>query len=319
MELILHGGYCMRRPSRFTLALAVFCFVTLRCSHAQIPLPASPPSISGTSAALVARGEFIVRNAAVCGGCHSASEHDPDGPLSGGREFHDWRIGTARASNLTPDNETGLGTWSEAEIVRALRNGQSKDGRLLAPVMPYEWLHEMSDDDAFAVAHYLKSLPPVRNEVIQSPSILFKFGKLFLGPKPGQSITAPAPGATAEYGGYLSQHVALCAECHTPRGGIRSTADLNRLFAGVANPPKGFPASPSNLTPDPTGIAKWSEADFIQTIRTGVNPSGDQLHPFMPWHQNRRMSDDDLKAIYRFLRTVPPVHNEVPHRHEPTA
>jgi mono/diheme cytochrome c family protein len=307
----------MRHEKRSTLVLAVFALMTWNCGHGQIPLPAAPAGISGDAAALNARGEFIVRNAAVCGGCHSASERDPDGVLSGGREFRDWRIGVARASNLTPDNETGLGAWSDAEIVRALRNGQDKDGRLLAPVMPYEWFHEMSDDDAFAVARYLKSLPPVRNQVTQSPSIWFKLGKLVLGPKPAQSIAAPPRGATAEYGSYLSQHVGLCAECHTPRGGIRSAPDKSRLFAGMANPPKGFPANPSNLTPDPTGIAKWSEGDFLQTLRTGVDPSGVHLNPFMPWQQNRRMADDDLRAIYRFLRTVPAIHNEVPRQPAP--
>src|SRR5439155_4750030 len=151
-------------------------------------------------------------------------------------------------SNLTPDNATGLGTWSEAEIVRALRNGQHKDGRLLAPVMPYEWLHEMSDDDAFAVARYLKSLSPVSHEVTQSPNIWFKLGKLILGPKPARSITAPPRGATAEYGSYLSQHAGLCADCHTPRTGIRSTPDKSRLFGGMTNSPKSFPANPANLT-----------------------------------------------------------------------
>ena len=294
----------MRRAFFAALVIAV-----AGCSHSQIPLPTPPPASSSGS---VARGEYIVRNVAVCGGCHGASERDPDSPLSGGREFRDWRIGIARASNLTPDNDTGLGTWSEAEIVRAIRNGQRKDGRLLAPVMPYEWFHEMSDDDAFAVAHYLKSLPPVRNAVMQSPSIAFKIGKLFLGPQPAISATAPPRAATAEYGSYLSQHVGLCAECHTPRGGIRSTPDKSRLFAGMAKPPKGFPANPSNLTPDATGIAKWSEGDFLQTIHSGVTPDGDHLHPFMPWRQNRRMTDDDLRAIYRFLRTVPPIHNVVP-------
>src|SRR5213592_2249103 len=152
--------------------ISLLAFLILSCSHTQIPLPAMPRAERIDPG----RGEYIVRNVAVCGQCHSADERDPDGALSGGREFHDWRIGTARASNLTPDNATGLGTWSEAEIVRALRNGQRKDGRLLAPVMPYEWLHEMSDDDAFAVAHYLKSLPPVHNAVAQSPSIFFKIG-----------------------------------------------------------------------------------------------------------------------------------------------
>src|SRR5436190_15777454 len=262
----------MRRNYTSTL-LTALVLTTISCGHSQVPLPAGPPAMASDSAA---RGEYIVRNVAVCGGCHSASERDPDGPLSGGREFRDWRIGVARASNLTPDNDTGLGTWSEAEIVRALRNGQRKDGRLLAPVMPYEWLHEMSDDDAFAVARYLKSLPPVRNEVRQSPNFVFKLGKiLFLRPLPAMSVTAPPSGPTAEYGRYLSQHAALCAECHTPRAGIRSEPDTSRLFAGMPHPPKDFPANPSNLTPDPlTGIGKWTEGVFLQTIRRGVNPEG---------------------------------------------
>jgi len=293
---------------------AVACvLMTLSCRHTQIPLPSERPVRSDTTV-LTARGEYIVRNVAVCGGCHAADpKHDVDEPLSGGTEFQDWRIGTSRAANLTSDAETGLGTWSEAEIARALRNGQRKDGRLLAPIMPYEWFHEMSDDDAFAVARYLKSLPPVRHEVKQSPNFVFKLGKIFLVPKPAISVSAPPRGATAEYGGYLAQHVGLCADCHTPRGGLMAKPDKSRLFAGTAHPPKDFPANPSNLTPDPaTGIGQWTETDFVQTLRTGVNPKGVSLHAFMPWRQIRRMSDDDLRAIYRYLRTVPPIHNEVP-------
>src|SRR5437868_2407291 len=142
--------------------------IVFGCSHTQVPLPALPPV--NDDAALVARGEYLVRSVAVCGGCHSApgEKRDPDGPLSGGEEFRNWRIGVARASNLTPDSQTGLGNWTDAEIVRALRNGVRKDGRLLAPVMPYEWLHEMSDADALAVARYLKSVPPVSNHVNQN-------------------------------------------------------------------------------------------------------------------------------------------------------
>jgi mono/diheme cytochrome c family protein len=294
-------------------ALTVCMLTTLSCRHAQIPLPSLPKPVASDAA----RGEYIVRNVAVCGGCHAADpQHDVDGPLSGGTEFRDWRIGTARASNLTSDAATGLGTWSEAEIVRALRNGQRKDGRLLAPVMPYEWFHEMSDDDAFAVARYLKTLSPVRNEVRQSPNFVFKLGKLlFLAPKAPISASAPPRDATSEYGGYLAQHVGLCADCHTPRSGLLAAPDKSRLFAGVAHPPKDFPANPSNLTPDTaTGIGKWSETDFLQTLRTGVIPDGATLHPFMPWRQIRRMSDDDLRAMYRYMRTLPPIRNEVPRR-----
>ena len=296
-------------------ALIVCVLTVLRCGHTQIPLPAAPAAIRSDATALTARGESIVRNVAVCGQCHAADpKRDVDGPLSGGMEFRNWRIGTSRAANLTSDAATGLGTWSEAEIVRALRNGQRKDGRLLAPVMPYEWFHEMSDDDAFAVASYLKSLPPVQHQVMQNPNFVFKLGKLFLlRPKPPISTSAPPRAATTEYGGYLIQHVGLCAECHTPRGGLLAEPDKSRLFAGVAHPPKDFPANPSNITPDSaTGIGTWSEADFLQTLRTGVNPAGASLHPFMPWPELRRMSDDDLRSMYRYLRSVPPIGNQVP-------
>lgn len=300
----------IRRHAIASILLAS-ALTTLGCRHTQVTLP-SPPSAQSDSGVSAERGESIVRNVAVCGGCHSADSKNADGPLSGGREFRDWRIGTARASNLTSDPETGLGTWSEAEIVRALRNGQRKDGRLLVPVMPYEWFHEMSDDDAFSVARYLKSLPPVRNKVMQNPNLIFNLGKLlFLAPKQAMSVSAPPAAATAQYGGYLAQHVGLCADCHTPRTGLRAEPDRSRVFAGMAHPPKDFPAKPSNITPDEaTGIGQWSEEDFLRTTRTGVNPAGKSLNPFMPWQELRRMSDDDLRALYRYLRTTPPIRND---------
>ncbi len=290
--------------------------VTGACHHGPTALPILAPATGIDNTQLVARGEYIVRTTASCGGCHGAEHGKPEGPLSGGSEFKDWRLGTARAANLTPDSATGLGAWSDAEIVRAIRTGVARDGRLLAPVMPYEWLNGMSDEDALAVARYLKSLAPVRHEVKQSPNLMFKIGKvLFIGPKSDAPRSAPRRAATPEYGGYLAQHAALCAECHTPRGGLSDTPDKSRLFAGDAHPPKDFPANPSNLTPDSTtGIGRWSEEEFARTIRTGVNPQGDSLSAFMPWHDNRHMTDDDLRAIYRYLRSLPPIHNDVPRR-----
>ncbi len=284
------------------------------CHRTSILIPPSAAALGDTTG-LVARGEYIVRNVAGCGSCHNVG-HSIDGVLSGGAEFKDWRLGTIRSANLTPDPATGLGTWSDAEIVRAIRTGERKDGRLLAPVMPYVWFHELSDVDAFAVARYLKSLPSVVREVKQSPGIVFKLGRAtFLGPEPSATETAPARGPTVAYGEYLAQHVAMCGECHTPRSGLQGAADRSRLFAGEKNPPKDFPANPSNLTPDSgTGLGRWSEADFLVALRTGVTPRGDSINPFMPWRSIRRMTDDDLRAIYRYLRTVPPIRNEVPRR-----
>lgn len=303
-----------RIAMRFRSTSAIFLALTLSigCRTASVPVPQLAATEGDAE-----RGEYIVRNVAVCGHCHAADpKRDVDGPLSGGMEFKNWRLGTARASNLTSDPDTGLGRWTAGEIVRALRNGQDDEGRLLAPVMPYEWFHEMGDADALAVAEYLKRQPPVRNDVKQSPNFIFKIGKaLFLRPKPAISASAPPRGATAEYGEYLAQHVGLCGDCHTPRGGIRSAPDRSRLFAGMAKPPEGFPANPSNLTPDTaTGIGSWSEDDFVKTIRTGTRPDGTKLHPFMPWKENARMTDDDLRAIYRYLRTLPAIQNAVPRR-----
>jgi mono/diheme cytochrome c family protein len=174
----------------------------------------------------------------------------------------------------------------------------------------------MSDEDALAVSRYLKTLPAVRNQVNQNPNFLFKLGKVFfLRPKKAVSAAAPPRAATAEYGGYLARHVGLCADCHTPRGRVFAKPDKSRLFAGNARPPKGFPANPSNLTPDPaTGIGSWSEEDFLRTIRTGVDPAGQTLHSFMPWEQTRRMSDEDLRAIYLYLRSLRAIRHEVPRR-----
>lgn len=293
---------------RFRDAAIASClaFLLLSCGHTRVPLPTLAAAASGDSS--VARGEYLVRSVSVCGHCHAADRKDADGPLSGGIEFKDWRIGTARGSNLTPDPETGLGNWSEAEIVRAIRNGQHRDGRLLAPVMPYEWFHEMPDADALAIARYLKSLPPVRNAVRQEPSFAFKVGKLFLRPLPDVAVSMPPRDDAVRYGAYLTQHVGLCADCHTQRRGLLQKADRSRLFGGMQNPPKGFPAKPTNITPDPAaGIGRWTETDFVRAIRTGVRPSGEKLHPFMPWPELQRMTDADLHAMYAYLRTVPPV------------
>jgi mono/diheme cytochrome c family protein len=200
--------------------------------------------------------------------------------------------------------------------MRAVRNGVDRHGRVLAPVMPYAWFSGMSERDALAVARYLRTLQPVQNVVRQNHNLIYAIGELiFLGPEESRQPHAPPRAATAEYGEYLALHVALCADCHTPRHGLRNEPDMERLFAGNADPPAGVPANPSNITPDnSTGIGTWGEEDFLRTIQTGINPGGRELHPFMPWRQLRHMSEDDLRAIYRYLRTVRPIVNEVPER-----
>jgi hypothetical protein len=138
---------------------------------------------------------------------------------------------------------------------------------------------------------------------------------LFLKPKTNPARAATVNRApTPEYGRYLAQHVAICVDCHTRRHGLMSQTDRHSLFAGDATPPSVFPANPANITPDTlTGIGRWSEAEFVRTLRTGISPKGDTLNPFMP-REYKRMTDDDLSAIYRYLRTVPAIRNWVPRR-----
>lgn len=296
------------------LSCAVAVLTLSACGGGRTPLPELAPAVIGDTAGLVARGEYIVRNVAVCGHCHAADTENPDGPLSGGMAFSNWRLGTVRASNLTPDPATGLGAWSEAEIVMAVRSGVDRHGRVLAPVMPYFWFSGMSERDALAVARYLRTLQPVHNVVRQEHNLVYAIAEaLLLDPQDPRQPIAPQRAATAEYGEYLAVHVALCADCHTPRQGLRNTPDMERFFAGRGDPPDGFPANPRNITPDnSTGIGMWSEQDFVRALQTGITPDGRELHPFMPWRQYRRMSEDDLRAIYRYLRTVRPIVHDVP-------
>jgi mono/diheme cytochrome c family protein len=275
------------------------------------------PEVAGIdTTGFVETGEYLVRSVAVCGQCHAEDIRDPDGPLLGGFEFKSWRFGTYRAANLTPDSATGLGRWTVGEIVRALRTGVDDQGKVLLPVMPYEWLRQLSDRDALAIALYLKSAEPVRQETEDDPNLIISLvGELFIRPAPPVegSVQAPPLEPSVEYGRYLAVTVGLCANCHTPRGGLQQGFDRDRMFAGDPDPPGDFPVPPANLTPDSaTGIGRWSEEDFIRTIRQGVNPDGDSLNSFMSWKQYGRMTDMDLRAIYRYLRTLPPIRNEIP-------
>ncbi|HEX8905789.1 MAG TPA: cytochrome c, partial [Longimicrobiaceae bacterium] len=198
-----HSARCTRLAT--ALAAALLASALASCGGGHVPLPQLATSTVGDTAGLVARGEYLVRNVSVCGHCHAADPRNPDGPLSGGLPFRNWRLGTIHAANLTPDQATGIGSWSEAEIVRAIRNGQDREGHLLAPVMPYEWLSGLSDRDALAMAAYLKRQAPVSRPLKNHPDLVFHLAKaLILRPARTESPTAPPRGPTAEYGRYLA-------------------------------------------------------------------------------------------------------------------
>jgi len=256
------------------------------------------------------RGAYLVNAVAVCGNCHTprdAAGKPIDGKeLSGGREF-DIAAGHIVGSNITPDRETGIGTWSLGQIVYALRNGKRPDGSTIGPPMPFAFYRDLSDRDAEAIAVYLKSLKPVRNAVSR-PQYKRPLPASY-GPTVGH-VPEPNRSDPVAYGGYLAGPVAHCMECHTPRNGPQ--LDMERLggggreFPDFANP--GAQTVSRNITPDPeSGIGKWSDADVKASILLGIRPDGTKLAHTMPFAEYNGMTSDDLNAIVFYLRSLKPV------------
>jgi mono/diheme cytochrome c family protein len=269
-----------------------------------------------TDPVLIEKGRYLVYGPASCAYCHVPKSEWPlldrgeMVPLAGAHEFP-LPFGVFYSSNLTPDRRTGIGRRSDRELARMLRHGVRADGRAPMPFMEYQ---AMSDEDLTAILSFLRSQAPVQREVPEHRlelmgKALFAF---FIEPAPPRAARRTSPrGATVERGEYLANDIALCVACHTNRN-LMDGSFTGPKFAGglkmdyAADPTKV--QAPPNLTPDPrTGrIAQWSEEDFVDRFRRG--PTFDES--IMPWGAYRRMTDDDLRAIYRYLRTLDPVQND---------
>lgn len=245
---------------------------------------ATPVTIP-TDPASIERGRQLV-TAGRCRDCHGFN-------LAGKVSMDEPGIGRIYASNLT-SGKGGVGQfYTDADWVRAIRHGVARDGRSLV-VTPAQFYYYLSDEDLGAIIAYIKSLPPVDREVLQ-PSVGL-LGRLFLtlfNPQdwlPAEKIDhtaprppTPVPGVTAEYGKYLSQ-TATCLVCHG-RGGY--DPDISAAPGG--------------------GIADWTEEGFVRAMRTGRTPDGHIWDDdYMPWRSTSEMSDDDLKALWLYLQTLPP-------------
>lgn len=298
------------------LALVVVLVVTVSVRwNRTFEYPLQDITVS-TDPANVARGEYLYRTVSVCGACHSVGgEENPDLLPAGGRKFDISELGVVYTPNITPAMETGIGGWTDGEVIRAIREGIGKDNHFLV-IMPSDIFHSMSDDDVQAIVAYLRSLEPLENDVPAfRPSLL---GRVLLSfaispPDPITGpVVAPPRGATAEYGEYLANAVSPCAACHTPR--VRGEIDWDRVWSGGEPFEVGESTIySSNLTGDvETGIGTWTAEDFFRATTTGVNPQGEVLQLPMPWSQFRNMTEDDLRAIWLHVRSVPPIKNEVP-------
>jgi mono/diheme cytochrome c family protein len=278
--------------------------------------PPYPEVAASTDTAVIARGHYLVRTLANCAQCHGDTTRRAelaeglDIPLTGGNRW-DIPPGTFFARNITSDKETGIGSFPDGAIARALRYGVGHDGRALLPFMEMQGL---SDEDLVAVVSYLRTQPPVHNVVpMHQYNLLGKIMKATLLANPvgptGTPLHETPHGATVENGRYLVESVAKCGACHTQRD-MRSGAYTGAPLGGSKDfdPANGVSWSPPNITNDPTGkIGQMTEDEFVTRFRAGRLLE----HSPMPWQGFKNLAEDDIRAIYRYIKTVPPVHADM--------
>jgi len=251
------------------------------------------------------RGRYLVETIGSCGNCHTPQ--GPDGPLpgkalSGGNVVENNPAFTAIAPNITPDRETGIGAWTDGQIVQAIREGRRPDGTLIGPPMPIALYRGQSDADVRAIVAYLRTVPAVRNAAAKSTY------RMQLPPSYGPpvgSVSAPARADKVAYGAYLAGPIAHCLACHTPMENGRP--DMTRLGAGgmAFNGPWGTSVA-ANLTPSREhGLGNWTDAQIERAIRTGVSADGHKLFPPMGYGYYRTVTADDMAALIAFLRSLP--------------
>jgi mono/diheme cytochrome c family protein len=276
---------------RFGSTLAVALIATTAMASAQTPLE---------------RGTYLMSSIVACGNCHTPQT--PQGPalgreLAGGTKFQEG-FGVSYASNITPDPETGIGKWTDQQIIVAIREGKRPDGTIIGPPMPIALYSGLSDEDAQAIVAYIRSVPAVAHKVAKSEY------KVPLPPAYGPPITAevaaPPKSDKVAYGGYLAGPAGHCIECHSPPGANGAPDYVNRLGAGGMDfhGPWGTSVA-RNITP--TNLAKWSDADIKKAITTGTRPDGERLKPPMAYRYYGNIAADDLDALVAYLRSLKPL------------
>lgn len=273
------------------LAAGVFGLSSYRMSQ-TIAFTDAAPAIP-TDSTTIARGRYLATAISKCTECHGAD-------LGGQLAIDAGPVGTIYAPNLTSGAGSGIAGRSDADLVHAIRHGLGPGGRKLRFMPSVDW-YVMDDADVAAIVAYVRSVPPVERTV---PSTVIKpLGRALYvaGQLPlfdaelfdhaAPRSPAPARGANAEYGKYLAQ-IGGCTGCHGPS-----------LSGGrIPGTPPEIKAA-ANITPE--GIGHFTESDFFRALREGKRPDGTDIDPFMPWSLTKLMTDDDTRALWQFLMTVP--------------
>jgi mono/diheme cytochrome c family protein len=314
-----------RTLARVGIGIAAFAVVGEVATYirANRTVDAPYPNIHASQdPAVIERGRYLVEGPAHCGECHGAV--DPPAvsrvgrPLQGGQEFK-LPVGTFRVPNITADTETGIGAVKDEALARMIRYGVKPDGHAALPFMPYA---NLSDDDLTAIISFLRTQAPVKHAVPEHEiNPLGRFVQAFILQPKGPDGTPPksfAPEATPAYGKYITHNIGNCVMCHTQID-MRTGAFSGPLFGGgaeheaIGNPAKKY-ITP-NLTPDPRWgwLQGWTEDAFVARFHGG------RVHADspMPWEAFQKMTDRDLRAVYRYFQTLAPAQTGPdPKRHE---
>ena len=293
------------------------CNMAMGTIATAVLLYAASPALAA-SPAEIARGKYVFGATGGCG-CHT----EPKGPANAGGRKYDRPFGTVYSTNITPDTKTGIGAWTDEQIITAIRLGRRPNGERILPVHPFTSFNGMAEEDLRALVSFLRSVLPVNRPSTPKKITVPMFESVFL---PAWLMTfaateTPPPAAPVSgvaRGEYLVRAVGHCGECHTPRSALTMAVDNSRFLAG--NPKKTGPegqATP-NITPDKTtGLGDWTEEQIATYLGTGKRPDGDVAGGLMEEGIQgtlagfKDMTKVDLAAIARYLKSIPAVTNKI--------
>ena len=293
------------RGAVLTFGVATCVLVLAVMAEAQV----TPPS-----AAEVTRGRYMFGATGGCG-CHTVPKGQPN---AGGRKY-EGAFGTVYSSNITPDRQTGIGGWTDEQIMTAIRLGRRPNGERLLPVHPFPIFNGMAEEDLRAIVAFLRTTKPVSRQN-QPKKLVPLFESVFLPAwlaafAPRETPPPKAPTTGVARGEYLVKAVGHCGECHTPRT-MTMASDNSRFLAGTPKGPEDQ-AMP-NITPDrETGIGKWSVEEIADYLGSGNKPDGDVAGGLMAEVIDgtlagyKDLNKPDLLAIAQYLKTIPPVRNKI--------
>jgi mono/diheme cytochrome c family protein len=318
MKILKYVGYAL-------LAVAIAIAAVLTYVKVSLPDVGEAPAITiDYTPERIERGRYLANSVTVCMDCHSKRDYSKfsgpltDGTLGMGGDRFDQTVGMPGvfyARNITP---AGISRYTDGELFRLITTGVTKEGRAMFPLMPYPYYGKMDPEDIYSIIAYVRSIPAIQNEVPDSKADFPMNFIINLIPQKASPQRRPDPSDQLAYGAYMT-NASGCVECHTP---VKQGQIIPELAFGGGREfmfPDGSIVRAGNISPDQeTGIGNWTEEAFIQRFKiyadsSYVPPSiaSGEFNSIMPWTMYAQMKQEDLAAIFAYLKTVKPIKNTV--------